>query len=57
MGRSTESGDRVAPHRGHQRFGRHIDALNLIGAPVEARDVALVVAGIHNVRVGGLGAI
>ena len=36
-------------------FGPHGNALDLVRAPVKARDVALIVAGIHNVRVGGIG--
>ena len=37
------------------QFRRHGDVLDLVRAPVEARDVALIVAGIHNVRVGWIG--
>jgi len=32
-------------------FGPHSNTLDLVRAPVEASDVALIVAGIHNVRV------
>src|SRR5713101_3384517 len=36
-------------------FGPHGNALDLVRAAVKARDVALIVAGIHDVRVGGIG--
>jgi hypothetical protein len=34
-----------------REFGPYRNALDLVRAPVKARDVALIVAGIHNVRV------
>src|SRR5208282_1728375 len=37
------------------QFGRDGDVFDLVGAAVEARDVALIVAGIHDVRVGWIG--
>src|SRR3974390_2602504 len=37
------------------QFRRDCDVLHLVRAPVEARDIALIVAGINNVRIGRIG--